>query len=362
MEQFSLLLRLQVQGFQLLDYGASSRPDPNVMNDVSLERVLAFNKELVALSAAGLRIEIGKKTEPLEDVLDRVNSNLRLRTELGQSVADWLQDNEDLPPIYRDAVQTGLLGDSPAVILDSISSRWQAQEELRRTAGYSLVQPLILLTLCNLLWVHLPLSLFLSAFGGDLRPNAAGSQHECFDSANGTCVDALLGSFDARIVDCCYFSMEGGQAEVAVFVVPFTASQVTALRNATFADQLAALLTQGVPFPEGLRLAGGVTGDADLIETTETPAQSAERGEKLPTDPQLLLLLPPLLRWALTGDLGDQPLPDILSFAADTYRQTAQRYAAVYRIAIPTLIGAFLGGAVGCSFMDCSYLALTYAY
>ena len=53
-----------------------------------------------------------------------------------------------------------------------------------------------------------------------------------------------------------------------------------------------------------------------------------------------------MLRWALTGELGDQPLPEILSFAADAYRQSAQRQAAICRIALPTLIGALLGGAV----------------
>lgn len=327
-----------------LDCGASLRPDQNVMNDVSMERVLAFNKELVALSAAGLPIEIGEKTEPLEEVLDRVNANLRLRTELGQSVADAVQDNEELPQVYRDAVQTGLLGNSPAVVLDSISSRWQARDELRRTAGYSMVQPLILLTLSYFGFIFLCLyfSPPLEGIYEQMRRDPSTSVSILRTARAWMPLWAPL--MPVLLIAAIFLWRRGRQTSQTW--IPFSGSQLTALRNATFADQLAALLTHGVSLPEGLRLAGGVTGDADLIETTEALAQSAERGEKLPADPRQLRSMPPLLRWALTGDLGGQPLPDILSFAADTYRQSAQHQAAICRIALPTLLGAFLGGVV----------------
>ena len=53
-----------------------------------------------------------------------------------------------------------------------------------------------------------------------------------------------------------------------------------------------------------------------------------------------------MLRWSLTGELGDQSLPEILRFAEKTYRHTAERRAAVLRFVLPTMLGALLGGSI----------------
>ena len=66
------------------------------MSEVALERVLAFNKELASLSAAGLQLDIGNRAEPINLVLDRANASLSLRTSLGQSVTDALAAGEKI--------------------------------------------------------------------------------------------------------------------------------------------------------------------------------------------------------------------------------------------------------------------------
>ena len=314
------------------------------MNKVSLERVLAFNKELAALSAAGLRLDLGSRAESVPQVLERANANFALRTSLGQPATDALAGDDQLPLVYRHAMQAGLLTDSPAVVLDGISSQLAARDEIRSTVGYSFVQPLVLLTLAyfGFLFLCLNFSPSLEGIYEQLRraPSASVSvlrAARIWMPVWGPLAPVLL------IGAILLWRRGRGKSRLSI---PFTGRYSAALRHAAFADQLATLLKHGVPLVDGLRLASGVTGDPPLIEASEALARAAERRENLSADVQQLRTLPPLLRWALTADLGDQPLPEILSFAADTYLQSAQRQAAIYRIALPTLIGALLGGAV----------------
>ncbi len=54
--------------------------------------------------------------------------------------------------------------------------------------------------------------------------------------------------------------------------------------------------------------------------------------------------LPSLLRWAVSGDLGGEPMPKALRFVAQTYRQKAHRQEAIWRFVAPTICGVLLGG------------------
>ena len=129
-------------------------------------------------------------------------------------------------------------------------------------------------------------------------------------------------------------------------LIPGARRYAAAVRNANFADQLALLSENGVPLVEGLPMAAGVTGDAALIAASDALSAALAQNEKLSADAEVLRPLPPLLRWAFTGDLGSDPLPEILRFAATTYRDRAERQAADWRFVLPAMIGALLGGAI----------------
>lgn len=314
------------------------------MSDLSPRRVLAFNKELAALSAAGLRMDLGSPTETVDQVLERANTNFALRTSLGQSAVDALADDDQLPLVYRQAMQAGLLTDSPAVVLDGVSCQLAARDELRRTLGYSFVQPLVLLTLAYLgiLFLCLHFSPRLEGIYDQMRQAPSASLSALRAARIWMPVWAPLAP--VLLVGTIFLWRRGG-GKLRPWI-PFAGRYTTALQHASFANQLATLLEHDVPLAEGLRLASGVTGDPALIEASSALALAAERGEKLPAENPLLQTLPPLLRWAFTGELDDQPLPEILRFAADTYLQSAERQAAICRIALPALIGALLGGTV----------------
>jgi type II secretory pathway component PulF len=324
------------------------------MSKVSPERVQDFNQELASLSAAGLRLDLGSPAEPVARVLERANTNFALRTSLGQSATDALVDDNELPLVYRRAVLASLIADSPAVVLESISGQSTAQDELRSTVSNSFVQPLVLVTLA-----YFGFLLLCTNFSPPLE-----GIYDQMRRAPSASVSALQ---TARIWMPVWGPLAPVLAVGVIFLwrrgrgkpfgwIPFAGRYTAALRHGAFAKQLATLLERGIPLEEGLRLAGGVSGNPSLQDASSALALAVERGEKLPVDDPQLLTLPPLLRWALTGDLGDQTLPDILSFVSDTYLQKAQRQAAIYRIAAPALIGALLGGAVVFVYALCVFL------
>jgi type II secretory pathway component PulF len=314
------------------------------MSDVTLDRVLELNKELAALSAAGLTLELGAPGTSVEAVLDRASSSLALRTSRGQSLADALQDNDDLPGIYRHALQSGMQSDDLTSVLDCVSRKSIAEDELRRTFGQSFVQPLILLALAYAGFILLCLRFAppMEGIYDQLRqePNAGIAMLRAARLWMPVWVPLVPVLMLAAVV---FWRRGVGSTRLCI---PCAGRYAATIAHANFAEQLANLLKRDVPLEEALELASGVTGDDSLVAASAELAAAHHHGERLVSDDPRLRGLPPLLRWALTGDLGDQSLSEILRFAAQTYRQSADRQAAVWRLALPTLIGALVGGVI----------------
>jgi type II secretory pathway component PulF len=324
------------------------------MSKVSPERVQDFNQELASLSAAGLRLDLGSPSEPVARVLERANANFALRTSLGQSATDAIVNDDELPLVYRRAVLAGLIADSPTAALNSLSRQSTAQDELRSTVGNSFVQPLVLVTLAYLGFLLLCINFSppLESVYEQLRRAPSASVSVLQTARNWI---PVWGPLVPALIVVTIFVWRRGRGKLVGWI-PFAGRYAAALRNAAFANQLANLLENGAGLAEGLRLAGGVSGDPSLQDASSALALAVEQDEKLLIDDPQLNILPPLLRWALTAELGDQPLPDILNFVSDTYIQKAQHQAAFYRIAAPALIGALLGGAVVFVYALCVFL------
>ena len=59
---------------------------------------------------------------------------------------------------------------------------------------------------------------------------------------------------------------------------------------------------------------------------------------------EIVASLPPLLRWAVAGNIGEEPLPTVLRFVAMTYERTAKRYTRFWQVVAPMIVGLILGG------------------
>jgi type II secretory pathway component PulF len=315
------------------------------MNDVSLEDVLALNEELSALAAAGVPLELGAGNASTAETLAKINASLALRTSLGQPVGAALAEDDKLPAVYQNALLTGLQTNQLSLALDGVSRQPIAWDDLRRTVGQALVQPLIVLALAYCGFIFLCLG-----FG----PTLAGVYEQMREQPSWGVRLLALGREWMSV----WVPLVPLLVILAIFLwrrrthherpwLPGSRHYFATITRATFAEQLASLLAANVPLPESLRLAGKSTADPALIAASERIAATRERNEPLAVaDEQQLAALPPLLRWALTGDLGGESLPDMLRFIAETYRQSAQRQATVWHIALPTFVGAILGGAI----------------
>ncbi len=314
------------------------------MTDVSLEEVLALNEELASLAAAGIPIDLGDPRQDTRAVLAKINENLALRTSLGQSVNTALAEDTQLPAVYRYAVLTGLEADRPALTLDGVSRQPRAWYDLRSALGHAFLQPLILFALAYLGFIFLCLW-----FSPQLE-----HIYEQVDQRPNLGVRILMLGRQWMPVWVPLVPL----ATAAAIYLWNTRGRVTrpqligsdhylrTVANAAFADQLANLTAAGVPLAEAVRTAGNVSGDPALMAASEVVA-THRPGESLAvSETQKLAALPPLLRWALTQDLGDEPLPDMLRFVGETYRQSAERQAGIWRVALPTVIGAFVGGLI----------------
>jgi type II secretory pathway component PulF len=287
---------------------------------------------------------LGDSCRPTTETLAKINSSLALRTSLGQPLDAALSEDTELPAVYRYAVLTGFEASQPELALEGVSRQPAAWSDLRRTLGRALLQPLILFTLAYFGFILLCLwfAPTLAAVYEQVRqrPNAG-----------------------VRLLMLCREWMS-----VWVPIVPFLIGAGVLLwkrrdkvsrprllgsrryrrtvTNAIFADQVANLLSAGVPYSESVRMAGKASGDAELAAASEGVA-THERGTQWSiADDQKLSVFPPLLRWALTQDLGNEPLPEMLRFIGETYRQSAERQAGLWRVALPTFLGASMGGLI----------------
>ena len=316
------------------------------MSEITINDVLALNNELAALATAGIPTSVlpGISTETIPDALDRINNSLALRSSLGQSLVAATSENQDIPPIYRSALEVGLRCNCLSATLDGISRQAAAKHEIHRTIARSLISPLILFVLGYFGFMLLCL---------DFSPTI----ESIYDQSNQPYSGSVRFLITLRewlpywavmvpvLVFVAAFSLLRGSASWQS-IVPGAQKYATSIRYANFARQLALLLESNVPLSESLPLAAAVSGGEGLIASSRELSQSLARGDIASENGEKLRGFPPFLRWALTGDLGGQTLAEILRFAEKTYQHLAERRAYVLRYVLPTIVGALLGGSI----------------
>ena len=311
------------------------------MSEVTLENVLALNEQLVALADAGVPLALapGGSREELRGTIERIDRALAVGERLGQPLGDATSYYPDMPPAYRSALEAGLRSGHLTATLDGLTRQASAENSLRGIVGRSLIPPLIVLALALV-----GLSVLCLGFS----PALEGIYEQTGETPSGLlAVLVVLREWlpywgvlvpAALLVGIVLWLRGWGNWQR---LIPGYEKCEEAVRNAEFARQLRLLLENGVPVAEGLPLAAAVTDDKDLLAAAAAlgPSDAAP-------DPGELRGLPPLLRWALAGDPGSEPLTSVLRFTEDTYRLKAERLMSVWRFAVPTILGALLGGAV----------------
>lgn len=308
------------------------------MGDVSLQQVSAFNQQLAALSATGLPLDIGIAGSGPAVIgrLQEIDSLMEIRIQRGSTLDQAIADDPKLPSKYRAALLAWLRCEDPTIVLDGISRPAEIRQQFRRNMGHMLVYPLILFSLAYFGFI------FLCRF---TAPGIEALYRQLWQMPG----DSLTVLMTGRALMPLWVPLVPLLLLLAILWWRLRSSQLSwswvpgsqryfaAMQNANLAQQLAMLLESGIPLDESLVLLG-------LVSDIESDASAADAAGSGQSTSVTIDALPSLMRWALSGDLGGEPLPSVLRFVSQTYRQTAEREQTIWRVAVPTICGVLLGG------------------
>ena len=296
------------------------------MSETNLEKAFSFNREIASLSATGLPMDIGlQRGETLDTKLDQINSCLSIRVESGETLDQAICNATELPDRYRASLWAWLHHPDPAIALDRLSSPAQTKSDFGRYLGNALFYPLLLLCMAYLGLLSLCLyagpaleSLFISFFG-----SAEPIQWLQITQQSILIWAPIFPAIMLALLIGWYLLRRRSNWKW----IPGSSRYYEAFANANLARQLAILIEGGQSADEALALLDGHA--------------SAQGHQQVKIEN-----LPPLLRWAVSADLGAHSLTGVLHLAAESYRQIAERQRSFWRVVMPTLSGAILGGII----------------
>ena len=310
------------------------------MPEVTLDEILSLNEELLALA------EEGVPSQEAADggVIQRINKSLSVRSSLGQSLLDATVGNDDLPVVYRSALEVGLRAGSLTPTMEGLDMPVSAEEQLRRTLRRAFVPTLISAAIAYAGFMVMCLYYAPSIEALYLQTQEQPSWPAGF-------ILAMRDTMPTWRVLVPILFLAGIYLWWSDWIpwqewVPGTQRYRAAVRNANFACQLKTLLRNGVSLPESLPIGASVTGDKELIQAATSLSEAHRRGELSSGDADFFKPLPPLLHWALTHDLGGQSLADVLEFAEKSYRWRAERLAEKWHVGLPIAISTVVGGSI----------------
>ncbi len=289
--------------------------------DPKLDDVLLFNDYLLKLARVGIPVglDMADDENRLPEKLNSINSHFALAVARGSTVRQVLESSQELPSTYRDALAVWLYCDHSPDAFKPLSECANGNREMRRLMEYSVLQPLVLLTLVYAGFLFLVLSLgpkmdalsqqIHATPGWGLRFLAFAMQGIWIWTIAVPLLIAITFLVWKRLGSRWKFLWIPGRKGIADFV-----------QKASHAEGLANLLEHGV-------------GDAS---TQSAVAIQEARGAKAS----------PLLKWAFGGDIAKTERASALHASALAYRRVAESRSNRMHAILPILFGSLFGGAV----------------
>lgn len=346
----------------------ATTPEP-ASRSVSMAELSALNQELAALVNARVPLEahlraIGNQgPRKQQALLERIAQ----RMEAGDDLPTALDtEGKSLPDLYPAVVRAGLKSGRLAGALEGMVKSCSRLEEIRHATGLALIYPLLVLAVAGLL-ILLLARFVLPSFGWVLHEQLAFFR---FLPSSGTALGTIaIGIPFVLILLAIAWWIGSGRAVRQLDCrgnyltwIPFAGRVCRDGSAATLAELLHLLVSNSVPLPEALRLAGDATGNAKMAHASREMAESLSEGFR----PQTILQsqsprdrrLPPLVRLALAHADRRPLLERGLQQAATIYRERALRTADWVSEYMPILLTA----AVGCTVVLALALALFWPY
>lgn len=308
--------------------------------DFSLDDLIALNDELAALIRAGVPLEVGLDAS-FSRRLGGLTQRLQNRMQQGHSLAEAVAaEGEHLPRVYRAIVEAGVKSERLPAALESLSVYAHSLLELKRRMTLAFIYPSIVLIVAYGMFVA-----FIVAMVPRLEEAYRQLQlptHSWLlflQSLNETVhvwgPAILIGAIVLWIA-------RGGwlTGHAAPWMWPIVAN----FNRASFAGLLALLVEHRLPLPEALRLAGNATGGRRIRQMASDVAGDVEAGESLAASLTARRAFPPFMRWMIANGEQQGALGTTLRQTSEIYRRRALYRAESFKILLPVLLTAILGG------------------
>lgn len=294
----------------------SSRADGSAMAPID-----SFHRQMKAMAALSIPFESGLGGRgsgfggDLDRELDGVRAALAVRVELGQPLQEAIAAERTLPDAYRRAASAWVSRGVSSELLDSVSRDESVDGELVRAVRLGMFQlaTILVLGVVGLAlaswWLGPRVEAMYRAFR--MRPTLAATWLSAI--GNWIPVWGSVAAAIAMVIGAAWtMSREAWPVRIAGALGRTKRGQKR-LAWATAAEQVAAELEQGRPLDEAMTSYGLA-------------------------DP------PPLIRWAIYGDVGGDSRAATLRSAAEVYRSKTRREVLPWVRLAPMLVTVALGG------------------
>lgn len=343
---------------------AGSRP-------VSVEELIALNEEIAALVRAGspLAAGLGRSGAELPGRIGGLAESLSARMKAGASLPEALAaEGATIPPLYRAVVEAGSRsGDLPAA-LAGVSRYLRGFAEARDSVALALWYPLIVATIAYALFVGLVVAFaprLASAFASLGLPTTRAMR--LVEWAGETAWlwwpiwPVVLMGLGVAWVRSGRAARFDGRSWNLLALFPWMRSLVRDHRSAGFAELLALLLENRVPYPKAVTLAAEATGDAQLVAEARVVAAELERGRSAQqaVSGGTFRTFSPMLRWVLAHGSTEGSVVQALRNLVPMYRSRASLSAMRLRVLLPSLFVATVGASATLVYAATLFLPLS---
>ncbi len=331
------------------------------MQTVTLEQLIALNREISALSAAGVPLSEGlvRVANDFSGPTSELSRRLAERIESGESLGAALDaEGKALPKSYHALVQAGLQSGRLTSALEGYTQTATRMAELRRVLGLATLYPLFLLVTIWVLFLFLS-NVVLPGFDWLEIDDQFWVQplRFSFFRADGNVRWMLWMLVPLVLVAITYFwwrrSATAAEASTTGLQswlgwIPGVAQVRRLSCEANFADLLRLFVQQQMPLSTAIPLAAEGSGLRFTSAEIRDFVIHLETGQPLGTKSPVFQRLPALIRLALLTNRGPEALASGLQRAADSYHERARNCSQGIAFYLPMTVTALIGGtAVG---------------
>ena len=327
------------------------------MQPVSLEQLIALNREISALAAAGMPLEQGliRVSNDLSGPSSELALRLAKRMERGADLGSAIEaENKSLPKSYRTLVHAGLQSVNLASALEGYSETASRLAELRRMIGLASLYPIFLILAA---WVFFlfGISVVLPKFDWlEIEDKFWGHQLAFLRLGSDTPIQwliVLLVPVAILTLTIAWWTRSAHATEASAAGRSSWLGWIPGIMQirrlsfeANFSDLLRLFIEQHLPLATALPLAADASGLSKLNTACHDLAKDLSAGKSLVSNSENFRRLPPQVRLALLSTRGPQGVVDGLYQAAENYRRRAVSCAHAVSVFLPIAATALLGG------------------